>query len=132
MSRIRSSDTKPELALRKSLFAKGMRFRTCLKLTGKPDIVFTKARIAIFVDGCFWHGCPQHGKLPKSNTSYWTAKLHRNRERDRAVDAALAAGGWAVIRYWEHEIKNDLEGVVSEIYAKWHACRSTPPRGDNI
>lgn len=121
MSRIRSADTKPELALRKRLFEKGLRFRTRLKLPGKPDIAFTRARMAVFVDGCFWHGCPQHGTSPRSNTDYWTAKLQRNGERDRAVDAALSADGWEVIRYWEHEIKDDVERVADEIKAKWQA-----------
>jgi DNA mismatch endonuclease (patch repair protein) len=123
MSRIRSTDTKPELALRKRLFAKGMRFRTRLKLAGKPDIAFTRARLAVFIDGCFWHGCPLHGTSPKSNSDYWNAKLQRNRERDRAIDAALAADGWEVVRYWEHEIKEDVGRVADEIQARWQAFR---------
>lgn len=123
MSRIRSTDTKPELALRKRLFAKGMRFRTRLKLAGKPDIAFTRARLAVFIDGCFWHGCPLHGTSPKSNSDYWNAKLQRNRERDREIDAALTADGWEVIRYWEHEIKEDIERVADEIQARWQAFR---------
>jgi DNA mismatch endonuclease, patch repair protein len=98
MSRIRSTDTKPELALRKRLFAKGMRFRTRLKLAGKPDIAFTRARLVVFIDGCFWHGCPLHGTSPKSNSDYWNAKLQRNSERDSAIDAVLTADGWQLTR----------------------------------
>lgn len=124
MSRIRSTDTKPELALRKRLFADGMRFRTRLKLPGKPDIAFTRARLAVFIDGCFWHGCPQHGTSPRSNTDYWSTKLQRNRERDRAIDAELEADGWEVMRYWEHEIKDDLARVAREISARWRASRT--------
>ena len=127
MSRIRSTDTKPELALRKRLFAKGMRFRTRLKLAGKPDIAFTRARLAVFIDGCFWHGCPLHGTSPKSNSVYWNAKLQRNRERDREIDAALAADGWEVIRYWEHEIKEDIGRVANEIQSRWQAFRMGAP-----
>lgn len=123
MSRIRSTDTKPELALRKRLFGKGMRFRTRLKLAGKPDIAFTRARLAVFIDGCFWHGCPRHGTSPKSNSEYWNAKLRRNRERDGAIDAALTADGWEVIRYWEHDIKDDVGRVADEIQARWQALR---------
>lgn len=111
MSRIRSANTKPELALRRLLFASGMRFRTRLKLPGKPDVAFTRAKLAVFIDGCFWHGCPQHGTSPRSNTGYWNAKLQRNRERDTEVGTLLAADGWEVIRYWEHEIKDDLDRV---------------------
>ena len=124
MSRIRSTNTKPEVTLRKRLFAKGMRFRTRLKLTGKPDIAFTRARLAVFIDGCFWHGCPQHGTSPRSNSDYWSAKLRRNRERDRAVDAALVADGWAVVRYWEHEIKDEIERVADEVEVRWQVLRS--------
>lgn len=125
MSRIRSANTKPELQLRRRLFALGLRFRTTLKLPGKPDIVFTRAKLAVFVDGCFWHGCPKHGTRPKSNTGYWDAKLERNRERDTAVNAILAADGWRVLRFWEHQISEDLAAVASEIEVGWRIGRET-------
>lgn len=76
------------------------------KLQGKPDFVFPKPRIAVFVDGCFWHGCPKHGTKPKTNAAFWRKKIARNRERDREVGQALRQRGWRVLRIWEHELKN--------------------------
>jgi DNA mismatch endonuclease (patch repair protein) len=105
----RRKDTKPELALRRALHGRGYRYRKDyrLDLAGgtrvRPDIAFTARKVAVFVDGCFWHGCPQHGSRPAVNVWYWEPKLRRNAERDRAADAALAAAGWAVVRVWEHE-----------------------------
>lgn len=103
----RRTDTKPEVQLRSALHRRGYRFRKDyrLDLTGarvRPDIVFTARKTAIFVDGCFWHVCPQHGRLPSVNTGYWTPKLLRNVERDRIANAALTADGWNVVRIWEH------------------------------
>lgn len=104
----RRTDTKPEVALRKALHAMGYRYRKDhrLDLTDgtrvRPDIVFTARKIAIFVDGCFWHVCPEHGREPTSNEWYWTPKLRRNVERDRAANTALDDAGWRVIRLWEH------------------------------
>lgn len=119
MSRIRSRDTKPELTLRRALFRRGLRFRVRMRLKGKPDIVFTRAKLAVFVDGCFWHGCPEHGTSPKSNSVYWIGKLARNRERDAEVATMLAAQGWHVIRYWDHDVHGDLNRVADEIEALW-------------
>lgn len=105
----RRSDTKPEVALRRALHARGYRYRKDFRLdlpSGvrvRPDIVFTARKVAVFVDGCFWHVCPEHGREPTSNEWYWTPKLRRNVERDRAADAALQAAGWRVVRLWEHE-----------------------------
>lgn len=115
----RRSDTKPEMALRQALHARGYRYRKDfrLDLTGarvRPDIVFTARRVAVFVDGCFWHCCPQHGTQPANNTWYWAPKLARNVERDRTADAALAAAGWRVVRVWEHE---SLDGAVAAVVA---------------
>jgi DNA mismatch endonuclease (patch repair protein) len=103
------TDTKPELALRSALHRMGYRFRKDhrLDLNGgarvRPDIAFTARKVAVFVDGCFWHVCPEHGRDPAVNEWYWAPKLRRNIERDRAADAALAAAGWQVVRVWEHE-----------------------------
>ncbi|WP_432520605.1 very short patch repair endonuclease [Kineococcus sp. SYSU DK006] len=108
LAAIRRSDTKPEVALRSTLHRRGLRFRKDhrLDLPGgrvRPDVVFTRRKVAVFVDGCFWHVCPLHGREPTSNEWYWTPKLRRNVERDRQADAILWAAGWAVVRIWEHE-----------------------------
>jgi DNA mismatch endonuclease (patch repair protein) len=114
----RRTDTKPELALRRALHALGYRYRKDyrLDLAGgvrvRPDIVFTARRVAVFVDGCFWHCCPEHGTQPTANTWYWEPKLRRNVERDRAADAALSEAGWTVVRLWEHE---SLDAAVAEV-----------------
>jgi DNA mismatch endonuclease (patch repair protein) len=115
----RRADTKPELALRAALFAMGYRYRKDLRLDlparrVRPDIAFTSRRVAVFIDGCFWHACPEHGSKPKSNEWYWSPKLTRNVERDRAADAALVAAGWRVVRVWEHE---SLEAAVAAVLA---------------
>ncbi|MDO9226426.1 MAG: very short patch repair endonuclease [Pseudomonadota bacterium] len=115
MARIKSTDTRPELMLRKALWRAGLRFRLKPRLRGKPDLVFPGARVAVFVDGCFWHGCPQHGHLPKSNLGYWRPKLARNLARDRQVDAELLELGWMPLRIWEHEIALDLPACVARI-----------------
>jgi len=105
----RRTDTKPELALRSALHAEGLRFRKDFQIRTsagsrvRADIVFTRSRIAVFVDGCFWHSCPEHGNTPKANTGYWVPKLARNKQRDKRVSSELRADGWSVIRIWEHE-----------------------------
>jgi DNA mismatch endonuclease (patch repair protein) len=100
-------DTRPEQALRSDLHRRGLRFRKHDALLSggrcRPDIVFRKARLAVFVDGCFWHGCPDHGTRPVTNSAYWSAKLDRNMERDREYDVLLERAGWRVVRVWEHE-----------------------------
>jgi DNA mismatch endonuclease (patch repair protein) len=118
MSRNRSRDTKPELLLRRALWAAGLRYRTRTGVRGKPDVVFTRARVAVFVDGCFWHACPQHYCEPLSNAEYWKRKIERNRERDAAVTSALEADGWTVLRFWEHEVMTDLVVVVGKVTAR--------------
>lgn len=104
----RRTGTKPEIRLRSDLHRRGLRFRKDLLVRAgdvkvRPDVVFTRVRVAVFVDGCFWHGCPEHQVVPKSNRDYWVPKLRRNVERDRAADEALTADGWTVVRVWEHE-----------------------------
>jgi DNA mismatch endonuclease (patch repair protein) len=108
MQAIRRTGTKPEVALRSALHRAGLRFRKDhrLDLPGgrvRPDVVFTRVRVAVFVDGCFWHTCPEHGLQPTQNTSYWGPKLERTVERDRRNTAVLRAAGWTVLRIWEHE-----------------------------
>jgi DNA mismatch endonuclease (patch repair protein) len=105
----RSKDTTPELALRSALHRGGLRYRIHLSVRiddGRPivvDIAFTSRRLAVFLDGCFWHACPAHGSIPKANAGYWRPKLVRNAERDRETVARLERAGWRVIRIWEHE-----------------------------
>lgn len=115
----RRRDTAPELAVRRRLHAAGLRYRVDFAPTSRKrrraDIVFTRLRIAIFIDGCFWHGCPKHRTSPKANSDYWGPKLLRNVERDRETTAALLADGWIVLRYWEHE---DPAVVAADIIAR--------------
>lgn len=103
----RARDTQPELALRRLLHAAGLRYRVDRAplpgLRRRADVVFGPARLAVFVDGCFWHGCPEHGTRPSTNSDWWRAKLERNRLRDADTDARLQAAGWATVRVWEHE-----------------------------
>jgi DNA mismatch endonuclease, patch repair protein len=107
MSRQRRRDTAPELALRRHLHARGLRYRVAWPIPGLSrhtvDIAFTRARLAVFVDGCFWHGCPEHATYPSANGAWWAAKLAANRQRDRTTTEHLEGAGWTVIRVWEHE-----------------------------
>lgn len=107
MSRQRSRDTQVELALRRILHAKGLRYRVHQRpikgVRREADVVFGPARLAVFVDGCFWHGCPQHATWPKNNAEFWRLKIEGNRARDLDTDARLAAEGWLAVRVWEHE-----------------------------
>nr|WP_198955233.1 very short patch repair endonuclease [Kineosporia sp. R_H_3] len=100
-------DTGPELAVRRALHAAGERYRVFVKVPTAPrrtiDIAFTRAKVAVFIDGCFWHGCPDHGEVPASNTDWWIAKIHRNRVRDADTRQILEDAGWVVLRFWEHE-----------------------------
>ncbi len=106
MQRVRRRDTPAEVALRRLLFAKGLRYRVDSRpmpwLRGRADIVIKKYRLAVFVDGCFWHGCPLHGTMPRSNEGFWREKLAATKERDRAFAERLRAEGWTVMRFWEH------------------------------
>lgn len=117
------SGTKPEVHLRSALHRRGLRFRKdhllrVGEVRVRPDIVFTRSRVAVFVDGCFWHGCSDHQRVPKTNRDYWVPKLAANVERDGRVDAALVDHGWAVLRIWEHiglvEAVDAVETVLAE------------------
>ena len=117
MSQVRSKNTKVELLLRKYIFSKGLRgYRVNVNLPGKPDIVFPKYKVAIFVDGCFWHKCPKCFKAPEANKEFWTKKINGNVERDKRVNQQLSEAGYIVIRFWEHQIMNDLNKCCSIIY----------------
>jgi DNA mismatch endonuclease (patch repair protein) len=110
-------DTSPEIAVRKILHSEGFRYRVDYAPLGgrrRADIVFTRQRVAIFIDGCFWHGCPAHATLPKTNTDYWLPKLQRNIERDRETNEMLLSAGWTVLRFWEHEAPQAVAIVVRD------------------
>lgn len=103
----RSRDTRPELAVRRAVHALGLRYRVNMRplpgLRRTADLVFTRAKVAVFVDGCFWHGCPEHYRPATTNRTFWDAKVDANRARDLETNAALAVAGWVVLRIWEHE-----------------------------
>jgi len=105
MIRQKRRDTAAELGLRRELFRRGLRYRVDYRVTGRRrvDVAFTRRKVAVFVDGCFWHRCPIHGTLPKANGNWWRSKLEANERRDRLTDAELVSLGWLVIRVWEHE-----------------------------
>lgn len=108
MARIKASNTKPEISLRSQLQRLGLRFRIHARhLPGTPDVVFGRARVAVFVHGCFWHGCPEHYIAPKTRSAFWRAKVAANRERDERARSGLASGGWRVVELWEHEVEDD-------------------------
>lgn len=119
MGRVRQHGTSIELLLRQKLWSAGLRYRlkTKEKLPGSPDLVFVRAKVAVFVDGCFWHGCPIHGTRPKTNEDFWAMKLSRNRERDAQVNRKLEALGWVPVRIWEHEVKTQLDECLSKVCA---------------
>ncbi|WP_217213961.1 very short patch repair endonuclease [Streptomyces sp. AC550_RSS872] len=112
MSRQSSRDTAPEVAVRKILHAAGWRYRVDVPVPDMPrrtiDIVFPKAKIAIFLDGCFWHGCPEHATQPKAKAEWWRTKLGNNMARDLETTEHLTAAGWKVLRFWEHERPEDV------------------------
>lgn len=115
----RRVDTGPERRLRSALHALGLRFRKDYPIEAtdrkvRPDVVFTRARICVFCDGCFWHSCPEHASMPQTNREFWEQKLGRNVERDRQVDQALATAGWTVLRVWEHEDPDDAALRIAE------------------
>lgn len=117
MSMIKCRNTKPELVLRKMLLKLGYKgFRRNYKLFGKPDLVFVKRRVVLFVDGCFWHKCPKCFKTPETNKSFWKTKIDANVKRDKVVNKQLKELGWEVIRIWEHEIEN--KKLTSRIFMK--------------
>jgi DNA mismatch endonuclease (patch repair protein) len=124
----RNRDTRAELVLRSMVHASGLRYRVARPpVTGirrTADMVFSRARIAVFVDGCFWHGCPEHFVPPKTNASYWRTKIELNRERDANTDVRLRAAGWAVIRVWEHE---DCSQAASNVIASVREAAESAP-----
>ncbi|TLP62020.1 MULTISPECIES: very short patch repair endonuclease [Microbispora] len=121
-------DTKPELALRRAVHALGLRYNVAARplptVRRTADLVFPRIRVAVFLDGCFWHGCPAHHSVAKTNADYWAEKVRRNRERDIETDRMLREAGWAVIRVWEHEDPAEAAQRVAKVV---RAIRSQVP-----
>jgi len=130
----RSRDTGPELTLRRLLHARGLRYRVAYRpvpsLRRTADVAFTKARVAVFVDGCFWHGCQEHHRLPTANREYWRAKVARNRARDVDTTSALEQQGWLVLRFWEHEAPSSMADLVETTVRDRRGQRASQPPED--
>lgn len=122
MLAVRRSGSRPELALRSQLHRRGLRFRVngapVPDIRSRADILFSRFRVAVYVDGCFWHLCPEHGRIPKANRDYWGPKLARNVERDRATDRSLAEAGWKVLRFYEHVPPEKAANIVQAEIAR--------------
>jgi DNA mismatch endonuclease, patch repair protein len=125
MARIRSKDTKPEMTLRRALWASGVRGWRCHAkgVAGKPDLAFTRWKVAVFVDGRFWHGHPDYFTPGKSG-EYWDAKIARTQERDRIANAALAEDSWTVLRFWDFEVEQDLANCTEQVIAALERSRA--------
>jgi DNA mismatch endonuclease (patch repair protein) len=112
----RRRDTAPEMAVRRAVHALGLRYkvdaRPLAHLNRRADLVFARAKVCVFVDGCYWHGCTEHGTAPRTNAMYWTAKIARNRHRDAETDRLLGEAGWSTLRVWEHEDPQVVAGKV--------------------
>ncbi|MEV5731671.1 very short patch repair endonuclease [Streptomyces sp. NPDC052292] len=118
MQAIRSRDTTPERLVRRLVHAQGLRYRVAARplsdLRRTADMVFRPAKVAVFIDGCYWHGCPEHYVSPKTNPGYWSDKVARNMARDRDTDERLRAAGWLVLRFWEHEAAEECSEVIRQ------------------
>lgn len=118
MALIKGRDTGPEMVLRRALWARGLRYRIHASTPcGKPDLVFPGPKVAVYVDGCQWHGCPEHYVRPRTRTDFWSAKLAGTLARDRRQTLRLEAEGWQVLRFWEHEVVEELEAVATQVEA---------------
>jgi DNA mismatch endonuclease (patch repair protein) len=131
MAAVRSHNTTPERSLRAALHRLGVRYRLGQVVeTGgrriRPDLVFKGARVALFVDGCFWHGCPDHCRRPGSNVDYWNAKIERNRARDARHEDALTVSGWTVVRVWEHEPPSEAAAALAALLDERRRRRTQP------
>lgn len=130
MSRQGSRDTAPEVAVRRLLHAIGLRYRVNVPVPGMPrrtiDIAFGQAKIAVFMDGCFWHGCPEHATSPKANAEWWRSKLDKNMTRDRETSLHLEAAGWTVLRFWEHERPEAVAETIARVRQAARAATTEP------
>jgi len=116
MSRIKSKGSKIEVLFRKTLWKKGFRYsKNSAKYFGKPDVVLLKYKTVIFIDSCFWHGCKKHCRIPSVRKKYWTAKISRNKERDKGVSKYYKKQGWKIFRIWEHKLKTSIDKVFENV-----------------
>ncbi|MFE3857985.1 very short patch repair endonuclease [Streptomyces griseorubiginosus] len=134
MQAIRHRDTKPERLIRSLVHAQGLRYRVAAKplpgLRRTADMVFGPSRVAVFIDGCYWHGCPEHYVAPKTNQGYWSDKVARNMARDRDTDQRLEEAGWTVLRFWEHEPSQDCAArIAAAVEERRSAARRARPGG---
>ncbi len=126
MKAVRSQNTSLELEIRRALWARGIRYRVNVRdLPGKPDIANKSLGLVIFVDSCFWHGCPEHGRIPKSHVDFWTAKISKNKQRDASITAQYQSMGWRIVRVWEHELESNLNKVVDSLVCIMRQCRDS-------
>lgn len=131
MAKVRQKGTDAEIALRRELYRGGLRYRIDYEVMKKPrrmaDVAFPGLKIAIFVDGCFWHGCPEHATWPKQNAEFWRQKIEANRHRDADTNSRLIDAGWTVLRFWEHESPIRAAETVAQTVARAKAKRCTSP-----
>lgn len=133
MAKVRQKGTDAEVALRRELYRKGLRYRVSFEVLKRPrrvaDIAFPGLRIAVFVDGCFWHGCPEHASWPKQNAEFWRQKIEANRLRDADTNSRLLSIGWTVLRFWGHESPIEATETVVQTVAMVKSKRCTSPSG---
>lgn len=119
MANTRGRDTTSELALRRAVHALGLRYRVDVRpvpsIRRRADLVFARATVAVFLDGCFWHGCPEHISWPRRNAAYWRSKIEANQRRDIETDGLLRASGWTVVRVWEHEVPSEAARQIERV-----------------
>lgn len=124
----RSRDTRPELAIRSAVHSRGLRYRVAMRpvpsVRRTADLVFTRARVAVFLDGCFWHGCPDHFQLPATNHDYWGPKIAANAARDVETDRILTSEGWMILRFWEHTLAAEAAAQIEAAVVERLACLS--------
>ncbi|MFP3709386.1 very short patch repair endonuclease [Paraburkholderia sp. SIMBA_009] len=135
MAKVRQTGTNAEIALRREMFRIGLRYRVDYEVLKKPrriaDIVFPGRKIAIFVDGCFWHGCPEHATWPKRNAEFWRQKIEANRQRDADTNERLQSLGWTVLRFWSHQSPTEAARTVAHMVAMVDSKRCASSRGVN-
>jgi DNA mismatch endonuclease (patch repair protein) len=133
MAKVRRKSTGAEVAMRRELYRRGLRYRVDFEVLKKPrrvaDVAFPGRRIAVFVDGCFWHGCPEHATWPKQNAEFWRQKIEANRLRDADTNSRLLDYGWTVLRFWEHQSPIDVAETISQTFTEARAKRCTSPAG---